>query len=449
VALESSLDSSYYKTITIFLSPDYNLDIAAMSVNTGHERVILETHGILIKNQYYFMVLTSRQIIFTNENDNKKRSIPLPAVLAVELGMDPRGPVLMVSAPSAQGEVKNVILCFSQRDFPHPQQLRSLWYSEIRKRIQQPAQGSSYIPRDHRSDTPAFCTKCGKKLADGSFFCDGCGTKISFPVEPVSPDQDNDRIQDRVIRPEISSGTIGLPRKEQAFSYHDDPGNRDNVPVTAAKSTEKWKKKSLFSGFPKKKSLLIIGICLAAVCIVAAGFFIVFPSNSWEFNLTFPGLNVFYPNISAVRLPGSFEGNPSTNPETTGSLANPEEASMPEGTEVRPALTFEPGDPGAVLSTYPILFNNGDGAGLYALVSDNIKSQYTVDALDTELADARSGGYQIEQIRVTDQIFEGENAMLITEISWMNDGNPITSTPNIPIVYEHNQWKLDTLVLHP
>jgi hypothetical protein len=342
-----------------------------------------------------------------------------------------------------------VILRFSQSDFPDPQQLRSRWYSEIRKRIQQPTQVSLDIPPENVSPAPAFCTKCGKKLADGSFFCDRCGAKILRPFQPVPPEQREDHIQDRIIQPAISTGEIGQPQNELSFSYTGDAGTEKKAPVMTSPPKEKWKKKSFFSGSPGKKSALIIGVCLAAVIIVAAVFFIVFPSGLPGFNLTSPGMNVSLPDLSAVASPLSPDGNTETNSKNPGAAANPEETSIPEVPSAQPSPTSAPGDPATVLVAYPSLFNNGDGAGLQALLSENIKSQYPVEELNNELATARSNGYVIEEIQVNDQIIEGNNAILLVDISWMIEGSSITSTPNVPVVYENNQWKLDTLVLHP
>jgi hypothetical protein len=420
------------------------------ALNDNSEITILESKGIQIKNHYYHLVLTSRRLVFDSASDNVHRSIPLTVIQGIELSTDYSGdPVIQVSALSAHGEIKEVILRFSQSDFPDPQQMRSRWYAEIRKRIQQPSQVSPDIPPGNVSPALAFCTKCGKKLVGGSVFCDRCGTRIPFPARPVPPDQQDDRIQERVIRPAVSTGETGLPRKKQSFLYPGDQGTGKKAPVMASLPKEKRKKKSFFSGSPVKKSALIIAVCLASVILVAAVFFQVFPSGLSGFNLTSPGMNVSLPDLSAAAVPFSPDGNTGTNAENPDSAVNPEETSMPESTPVQPALTFAPGDPGAVLSSYPPLFNKGDSASLWDLLSKNMQSQYPLDTLDTEIAAARSNGYSIEKIEVNDQIIEGNNAILVVEISWKIVGSPVTSTPNVPVVYENNRWKLDTLVLHP
>jgi hypothetical protein len=422
----------------------------------SHEITILESKGIQIKNHYYRIVLTSRRIIFDSASDNVHRSIPLSFIRGVEPGTDYSGdPVITVSALSARGEEKNVILRFSQSDFPDPQQMRSHWYSEIRERIEQPPQVLPDITPGNVPPATVFCTKCGKKLVESSVFCDRCGAEILHTVKPAPPEQRDDRIQEQVMRPAVSTGETGRPRKEQSFAFTGDPGTGKTALATASPPRGRWKKRSFFSDFPPKKSAFIIGACLAVVIIAAAVFLIVFPAGVPAFNLTSPGMNITFPDLSAVALPSSPDGNTGTNAENPGSAANPEEPSIPVVTPSRPALTFAPGDPGAVLATYPSLFNNGDGAGLRDLLSENVQSHYSLDTLNKDLATARSKGYSIEKIHVTNQIIEEDSATLDADIYWNTAGSSLTPSPKpylayeLYLVYENNQWKLDSLILSP
>jgi len=147
--------------------------------------------------------------------------------------------------------------------------------------------------------------------------------------------------------------------------------------------------------------------------------------------------------------------SPATTPATTAtSMAQtttstpeiPEPTPIPEVSSAQPAVTSAPGDPATVLVSYSSLFNTGNGAGIYALLSENMKSNYPTDILNNELATARLNGYSIEKIQVNNQIIEGNNAILLVEISWNIDGSPVTSMLNVPLVYENNQWKLETLI---
>jgi len=144
------------------------------------------------------------------------------------------------------------------------------------------------------------------------------------------------------------------------------------------------------------------------------------------------------------------QSTPSTQSTSTQSTpATPEQTLTPEDTSAQPAATPAPGDPSKVLDSYPSLFNAGNGAGLYALLSENMKSQYSVDSLNRELATASSNSFTIENIRVNNQIIEGNSAILKTDISWNVAGTSTTSSPLFFLVYENGQWKLDRLIVSP
>ena len=165
-------------------------------------------------------------------------------------------------------------------------------------------------------------------------------------------------------------------------------------------------------------------------------------------------LQTIPPSITTPSQPQSPTNTPATTSAsmaqtTTTAPAIPEPTLTPEISSAPPAFTSAPGDPATVLVSYPSLFNSGNGAGLYALLSENIKSNYPLDTLNKELATARSNGYIIEKIQVNNQIIEEDSAILLVDISWNIVGSPITSSPLVPLVYENDQWKLDTLIVSP
>jgi len=134
---------------------------------------------------------------------------------------------------------------------------------------------------------------------------------------------------------------------------------------------------------------------------------------------------------------------------TTTAPAIPEPTPMPEVPSAQPASTPAPGDPATVLVSYPSLFNAADGAGIYALLAEDIKSEYPLEDVNNELDAARSNGYTIEKIDVTNQIVEGSHAILIVDVSWNTGGSSQTSTQILLMAYENGQWKLNTLILYP
>jgi len=138
-----------------------------------------------------------------------------------------------------------------------------------------------------------------------------------------------------------------------------------------------------------------------------------------------------------------------TIPSQPQSPVTPEQTLTPEDTSAQPVITPAPGDPSKVLVSYPSLFNGGNGAGLSALLSENMKLHHPVDTLNNELVAARSNGYTIEKIQVDNQIIEENSAILEVTISWKVAGSPTTSTPRIFLLYENGQWKLDNLIVRP
>jgi len=168
---------------------------------------ILKTKGILIKDQNYHAVLTNRRILLTSAADQKLRSINLPDVQKIEVAADDSGdPVIILFVPSVAGEVKKVILHFSQKNFPDPRQVSSLWSSEIMKRIQPTVPVPPDTIPKKGSSPPAFCVTCGKKVVDGSVFCNNCGTKIIYPTQPMPLQQGEESIRENVKTPDISMG---------------------------------------------------------------------------------------------------------------------------------------------------------------------------------------------------------------------------------------------------
>jgi hypothetical protein len=127
----------------------------------------------------------------------------------------------------------------------------------------------------------------------------------------------------------------------------------------------------------------------------------------------------------------------------------PEQTLTPEDTSAQPASTPAPGDPSTVLVSYPSLFNTGNGAGLFALLSENMKVHYPIDTLNNKFTQARSDNTSIERIQVNNQIIEETSATVESTVSWNVGGTLATSTPRFFMVYENGQWKLDSLIFHP
>jgi hypothetical protein len=420
------------------------------TLNDNREITILESKGIQIKNHHYHIVLTSRRIIFDSASDNLYRSVPLSFIRGIEPGMDYSGdPVLSVTMLSASGEIKKIILRFAKSDFHDPLRTRSRWYTEIRKRIHPHNQVSPVQTPIPVTPAPAFCTKCGKKLVENSVFCDRCGAKVPFPVQSMPPEQHDEIVREPDIIPEHSSEYRRLPQQGRSVLYTNVPATKKIFSITSSQPKEQWKKKWFSPGFLKKRSTHIIAAGLAAVIIAATVFLTVFPAGIPGFNLPFPDINGTPTDISVADVTLRSERNTPANTETSSLPAEQEEPAQSEapGSGLAPMVAM--GDPGAVLSAYPSLFNNGDGPGLRELLSENMKSHYTLDSLDTELTAARSDDYAIERIHVRDQVIEEDSAVLDADVYWMTPRSSTTSSLKLFLVFEDNRWKLDSLILHP
>jgi hypothetical protein len=399
-----------------------------------HETRILETWGIRIKDQYYHLILTNRRIIASGGPDDKPRSVVVEEIRDVETATDGFGdPVLILNAPSVSGEIKKVILHFSRTIFPDAEQQRNIWYTEIGKRIapQIPRPSGAVIQPD--PSTPVFCTRCGKQAFPGSFFCDRCGTRIIFALPVLSPEKRDERLQDRMIHPERSRRIGPEPCEGNSGLHQEGQRTGKTASPPASQRRDIRKKRPVFL---LKKSAVILGLSLAGIIVVIAAVVLVTSFGSPGYNLASSGPDGPLPDLSTPATPFSPAGITEIRKET-------------QTTPEQPALTFAPGDPGAVLATYPALFNTGDGAGLHDLLSENMQSRYPAETLNRELATARSDDYVMERILVRDQTIEEDSAVLDADVYWMIHQSPTSRYRKLFLVFEESRWRLDSLILHP
>jgi hypothetical protein len=452
------------------------------AADDNREMKILESKGILIKDQPYHVVLTNRRIILTSYADNKPRSIAIREIQKTELGSDDsRDPVIIIFLPSAAGETKKVILHFSQKNFPDPQQVSSLWSSEINKTIASPVPVSPDIIPKKVSGAPAFCVKCGTKFTDGSVFCNKCGTKILYPAQPLPLDQSDASIQQKVTTQKISP-IPGEPSPKKASSpIAGDSNTKEKIPLLEPMHKEPRKQKFSIVGSGTRKPAVLVVSALMGVIVLIAVFFVVVPSASHGFEFNIPGTDLISPEVTVTMSATSHVATTPTISQTPSRLTitptiskttstpatpvrttaisvqtstpvrtpTPVQTGIPQVVIVQPSFNRTPGDPWSVFVTYPSLFNAGNSAGIYSLLSDNMKSHYPDASLKNELATARSNGYFIEKIQANDQIIEEDSAILEVEIAWKISGSTQTSTPRVFLLYENNQWKLDSLIVSP
>lgn len=423
-----------------------------MSLADDHrETVLLDSHGLLVKDQSYRAVLTSRRIILTGRTDNIPRSIILQKVWRIDQVTDPSGdPTIIISVPAEGGAMHTIIMHFPQKTFPHALQLRNLWASEINRVLQLSVQGTFPVSRQASRSVPAFCSQCGNNLAGGSVFCDRCGARVPGMLQPYAVSRDYGRGQGRAGIPDIALGTIDVPLRDRSQSTAAQPRGREKTPVAASPGKDPWNKRTLFASTLAKKPAVIVGVVLIAIVVAAAALVITEPSRGLRAEKpasSDPVLSL--PVLGAVSMPAIPVTDAGAGQETPGSPPISQETVLSESAPSRSALTLAPGDPGEVLAKYPSLFNSGNSAGLRAILSENMKSHHPLETLDSELAVARTKGYRIQKIQVLEQILEEGSAIIDADIIWTTGGSPSTSSPKLFLLYENDQWKLDCLILNP
>lgn len=443
----SAFPAESMRIIITYLLYSHNLERAGMSAPPdSRATVILDTRGVLVKGKAYHAVLTRECILLTGDTDGVPRKIAMRDVLRTEQDVDHYGdPVLTLCMPVAGGSIHTIIMHFPKERFPNALRLRDLWASEITRLTQQSVPGAS-LPGRQVSPAPAFCSRCGNRLAGGAAFCNHCGARVPGSPRnvPVSWDYSRGQVDD----PDIASGTIELSPRDVSLSSAARSRHQEKASGATMLSKGRGNEDPVLAGSVVK--LVGIGcIVITTILIIAVVLMMGAPAGSPNRGSDSPGMNLPLPDFSTVQssfIPAGVVGQGPYNP---GSSAEQETISVAENEAARAAAAYGPGEPGALLSGYPLHFNAGDGAGLRDLLSEKMQSDYPAYVLNQELAQARSGGYTMENIRVQDQVIEGDIAVVIADISWNIGGSVVITSPRIYFIREDNQWKLDSLIMQP
>jgi DNA-directed RNA polymerase subunit RPC12/RpoP len=222
----------------------------------SHEITILESKGILIRDQIFHAVLTDRRIILTRFFNNKLsiRSIYFTDIQEIEEDMNYSGdPVIILETSSAKGKIKKVVLHFSQKNFPDSIKERSLWASEINKSLRSVSRVSHAPVLKKTPVTKAFCITCGTKFTDGSAFCAKCGTKIIYPEQPLPPQKIDISAIKRVKITEIPVERIDLPQEESSIPNINDLYDEETIPFNTQLHKKHNERKSFFNSSRKHK----------------------------------------------------------------------------------------------------------------------------------------------------------------------------------------------------
>ncbi|MDD4138239.1 MAG: hypothetical protein PHT99_10175, partial [Methanoregula sp.] len=360
-------------------------------------------------------------------------------------------------------ELRTIILNFIPRNNKPRIMERDQWITDIRARssrqrrqspqpaprgIPGPAEygnrpGGGDIALTRPPADPVFCNKCGRKAASGSVFCDRCGSRIIYPEYPqeiphevVTRDTGNTRADSRKYRDipliAVDTGNTGTDQRK----YRDIPFvAEDTVRVKDPAGPGRPPAQRQPSRFPgKAKTAMIVGVACVVLVLIIMVTGIAAP-------LGFPSLlnmtgNASASNTSSIPLavlPKSVSPVPTeTIPEVI-----PEET-VPAGDLNPPEATFD---------QYFSLFNAGDGAGLYELLSENAKSANSPDSVSASITAIMESGVYIGAYDLISSDIQENSAVLELDITWIKQGEPVIVRETIPFVRENDQWKLENLVV--
>jgi len=256
------------------------------------ERVLIRTPGILIKSIPFEGTLTSRRIILTDREKNilPTKDIPLSTVQRVGVGENPlRDPVLNISVIPRPGEVRQMVLTFSQHEGGNRAGERDEWARLIQDYLMRPAAPPARAPKPAPpqpryevvntpvepaqkpapaaemppappAETPAgetvFCTRCGNRVPVESAFCNRCGTPIVAPagMRQAPPQQPRYAAPPAPVAP--APEPAYQPPAPAPARYEEPAPSRQTVPrPLTPPAPPKAAKKGLLSGlFSSKRS---------------------------------------------------------------------------------------------------------------------------------------------------------------------------------------------------
>jgi hypothetical protein len=102
------------------------------STNPDGERLILEALNISIKTVIFRLVLTDKRVILFDDAHTTSRNINIREIQKITSETHPASdPAIILSVFSQKGDVRQIILHFSQRLQKNRQQERDQWVAEI------------------------------------------------------------------------------------------------------------------------------------------------------------------------------------------------------------------------------------------------------------------------------------------------------------------------------
>ena len=176
------------------------------------EKVLARAHMVRVKSIVIEAVLTSRRIILADKMKGllPRKDIPLTTVKEVRPGENAiREQVITFTILTNTGDTRQMVLTFSREGGGNRKKERDEWIRLMNDQLTSPlvqvspdrkpapeATGYTAVPKIRVAGPPvapeptpgSYCTRCGKRVPDGSGFCNYCGTRIKVPdEEPPAP----------------------------------------------------------------------------------------------------------------------------------------------------------------------------------------------------------------------------------------------------------------------
>ena len=178
------------------------------------EKVLARAQMVRVKSIVIEAVLTSRRIILADKIKGllPRKEIPLTTIKIVKPGENAiREQVITFTILTNTGDTRQMVLTFSREGGGNRKKERDEWIRLINDQLTSPlvqgipdrepvpkATEYAAVPKSMVAGPPitpapgaspgSYCTRCGKRVPDGSWFCNYCGTRIEVPDEgPPAP----------------------------------------------------------------------------------------------------------------------------------------------------------------------------------------------------------------------------------------------------------------------
>ena len=84
---------------------------------------------------------------------------------------------------------------------------------------------------------------------------------------------------------------------------------------------------------------------------------------------------------------------------------------------------------------------------MYELLSETAKSANSVDSITASLTANSDSGVYIGAYDLISSDVQGNSAVLVMDITWVQQGEPVVARETVPFVRENELWKMENPVV--